>query len=153
MNQQLINIAKEIYGKSDAIVSWKPQYWPDVSPIPPSMKEKETKWFSTKKFDSEVKRVWIYTILNNEKMIKYIGNVKRVINDYQGEINTLKNNSKFNHTYKLEILYRFKKPLTLQELKKYKHKRTKKSFRSPQGLFYVSSYPELLEGVMVGKIY
>ena len=82
------------------------------------------------------------------KIIKYEG-----IGKYSAEeIDTTVDSSRLIHTYKVETLYQFKKPITLQELEKYKHKETKKPFKSPQGFVYVSSYQGLIEDVTAGKI-
>ncbi len=73
MNKELINIANEVRGKkSDAIICWKPKYLPNTSHIPLSLKEKETKWFSTRKFNSEVKKIWIYVIYQEKKQLECI---------------------------------------------------------------------------------
>jgi len=82
------------------------------------------------------------------KIIKYEGSRKYSAD----EIDTTVDSSRLTHTYKVETLYQFKNPISLQELKKYKHKETKKPFKSPQGFVYVSSYPELVEDIIVGKI-
>ena len=82
------------------------------------------------------------------KIIKYEG-----IGKYSAdEIDTTVDSSRLIHTYNLETLYQFKKPITLQELEKYKHKETKKPFKSPQGFVYVSSYPELVKDIIAGKV-
>lgn len=83
------------------------------------------------------------------KIINYKG-IKQYSAD---EIDTTVDSQRLIHTYKVETLYQFKRPITLQELEKYKHEETKKPFKSPQGFVYVSSYPELVKDIINGKIY
>ena len=118
MNKELINIAKEVWGKkSDAIVCWKPKHSPNTSHIPPSLKEKKTNWFSTRKFNSGVKRIWIYVIYQEKKQLECIMKVTGERKYYGGAINTIEDNAKFSHIYEVEILYKFKNQITLPELK------------------------------------
>ena len=99
--------------------------------------------------------MWIYVIYQAKKQLMYI--MKKVnyegdFNYQPGDINTIADNSKLNHTYKVEVLYQFKKPITLPELKRYKNRKTQKSFHPSENISYVSSYPELIEDIITEKI-
>jgi hypothetical protein len=55
--------------------------------------------------------------------------------------------------YKLTLIHKFDKGNSLAELRKYKHKKTGKSWKPPQSFVYVDSYRGLVEDIIVGKVY
>lgn len=156
-NRELIVIAKEIQGKSDIIVSWKTKTQPFdwIKEAKGEILVYNTDWVFGRKLNPEIKRIWIYVIYQGKKQLMYIMKIIK----YEGtgeysadEIDTTVDSSRLINTYKVETLYQFRKPITLQELEKYKHEETKKPFKSPQGFVYVSSYPELVKDIIAEKL-
>ena len=69
---------------------------------------------------------------------------------YAGAVNTIKDNAKFSNIYEVEILYKFKNPITLPELKKYSH-RNGKIFQPSPNISYINNYPKLIEDIINEK--
>jgi len=154
----LIALAKEVQKKSDIIVSWKTKTEPFdwIKEVKGEILVYNTNWVFYQKLNPEIKRIWIYVIYQEKKQLMYIMKIIKYGGTKQhpaDEIDVIGDSSQLIHTYEVETLYQFKKPINLQELEKYKHKGTKKPFKPPQGFVYVSSYPELLKDIIAEKIY
>ena len=55
--------------------------------------------------------------------------------------------------YRLNLIHKFDKGNSLEKLRNYVHKKTGKPWKPPQSFVYVSSYPKLVEDVIVGKVW
>ena len=55
--------------------------------------------------------------------------------------------------YKLNLIHKFDKGNSLEELKKYEHSESRKPWKPPQSFVYVDSYPELVKDIIAGKVW